>query len=73
MRLSADVNSPFYRPIADRATVTVDGVAVENVTEADEEDGWVEIVASDDNGSCVVGADAMLVVYRLTGNVRIVT
>ncbi len=71
MRLSANESSPYFD--AERvfeATVLVDGDEVRFCLEASEEEGWADVVATDENGVVLVEGDE-LVHKRLTGAVEI--
>lgn len=71
MRLSASKNSPYYNPWAAlKARVYLDGVEIHHITEACEEDGWVDQYILDDAGHPKVW-DGRFETQRLHGAVQI--
>lgn len=72
MRLSADMNSPHWRPEATRAKVFLDGAEQRFVIEADDEAGWLVRCEVDAAGN-VVPDEALegVAMETVTGAVRI--
>lgn len=72
MRLSMDINDPGYHPLYRGASVEIDGVLVEKAVAADEEEGWADYLAADENGQvCFDMGTENFIVARRKGKVRI--
>lgn len=67
MRLSANLDSPFWAPVAMHARVFLDFAEMHAVVEADEECGWIDVIMGDDNGE----THGEIKTQRLYGRVRI--
>lgn len=78
MRLSADDKSPYYYGSVlstvsddpDSVKVTVDGVVRPDCVEADDAEGWADVIAKDENGEPIViheGLDSRLKIERVHG------
>ncbi len=71
MRLSASDDSPFYNPeLAENADVLLNGEPHFLVVEANEDDGWIDILARDRDGNYIVDGDRVRL-RRVYGDVRI--
>lgn len=57
MRLSAEKDSPHYRPDFWQWFVFVDGLEVSGVVEASEEEGWADVIARDASGNIETDGD----------------
>lgn len=75
MRVSANRSSPFYDADRDisQLQVLVDGVPVRHCVEASEEDGWADLVKTDDGGRILLDETRQAsAIERLTGHVELV-
>jgi hypothetical protein len=50
MRISADSTSPYWREDVVHTDVLLDGMPLRNCTEADDVEGWADVILSDENG-----------------------
>jgi hypothetical protein len=71
VRLSANQDSPFYdKERVDNADIYLNEQPHFLVIEADEENGWVDIIARDNDGRIIVDGDRARI-RRYYGEVRI--
>lgn len=71
MRLSADRKSPHYRPeIVGKAMAVVDGMVVRGCVELDTDEGWADLLMTDDIGRPLVDGERWAL-QRLTGKISI--
>jgi hypothetical protein len=71
VRLSADSESPYYdKDAADNADVFLNGQRHFLCLEADEDNGWVDVIARDHNDNIIIDGDRARV-RRYYGEVRI--